>query len=330
MKEVGRKMVGGIFCLCFALSLFIPLWEVAWAASAKYPNRPISLVVPYPPGGVTDLAARAYAEALEKLLNQPVVVANKTGGASIMGGSFVANSKPDGYTLGYLPFHTAVPEAYSYFWDAPYSSKDFRPICTVTEGITAVVVKVDAPWNTLKDLVEFGKKNPGLKFGCAGKNSPPYMFAANLDRQEKLGFVYVPFNGDPDVMLALLGGHVDLALVIYTSAKSLADGKKVRILAVGSKKRLEFAREIPTVLEFGYKLPPPSPQGVYGPKGTPDEVVKVISEASRKIVDEADFRTKINNIGVPLIFQDTATIEKSNLHVKEEIYGFFKEEGLIK
>jgi tripartite-type tricarboxylate transporter receptor subunit TctC len=330
MKEVRWKMLEGIFRIFFILFLFIPFLEVAWAASPNYPNHPISLVVPYPPGGVTDLAARAYAEALEKQLNQPVVVANKTGGASIMGGSFVVNSKPDGYTLGYLPFHTAVPEVYSYFLDAPYSSKELRPICTVTEGITAVVVRADASWKTLKDLVEFGKKNPGLKFGCAGKNSPPYMFAANLDRQEKLRFLYVPYNGDPDVMLALLGGHVDLALVIYTSAKSLADGKKARILAVGSKTRLEFARDIPTVLEFGYKLPPPSPQGVYGPKGTLDEVVKVINEASRKVVDQADFRAKINNIGVPLIFQDTATIEKSNLQVKEEIYGFFKEEGLIK
>ncbi len=247
-----------------------------------------------------------------------------------MGGSFVVTSKPDGYTLGYLPFHTAVPEAYSYFFDAPYSSKDFRPICTITEGITAIVVKADAPWNTLKEFIDSAKKNTGLKFGCAGKNSPPYMCAVNLDRQEKLGLVYVPFNGDPDIMLALLGGHVDVALVIYTSAKAMADGKKAKILAVGSRKRLEFAGDIPTLLEYGYKLPPPSPQGVYGPKGTPDEVVKTISEASGKVVEQPEFRAKVNHIGVPLLFQDTPTIEKSNLQVKEQISVFFKQEGLVK
>jgi tripartite-type tricarboxylate transporter receptor subunit TctC len=330
MKEVGWRMFVGIFCVFLVLFLFIPLWNVAAAASTKYPNRPITLVVPYPPGGSTDLAARVYADGLEKLLKQPVVVTNKVGGASTIGGNFVALAKPDGYTLGYLPFHTATPEAYSYFMDAPYSSKDFKPICTVTAGITAVAVKADAPWNSLKELIEFAKKNPGLKCGTSGKGTPPFRLVAKLDRQEKLGLVFVPFQGDSEVCLALLGGHTNLSSLIYAAGKSLADGKKIKFLAVSTKKRLEFAPDIPTVNEIGYSSPSPDPQAVYGPKGTPDEVVKVISDASRKIVEQPDYRAKIYSLGVLVNYQDAATIEKANVQVKDEILAFFREEGLVK
>lgn len=329
MKAVRCRAVTGLFCLCLIFSLVI-FTSPTIADAADYPNRPITLVVPYPPGGSTDLAARAYSEALEKVLKQPVVVANRAGGASTVGGNFVTLAKPDGYTLGYLPFHTAHPEVFSYFMDAPYSSKDFRPICNVTAGVTVVAVKADAPWKSLKEVIEFAKKNPGMKFGHNGKNTPPYRLAAKLDRQEKLSFVYVPFQGDSEVVAALLGDHIRLAAPIYASIRSLAEGKKVRLLAFSSNKRLEFAPDIPTVNELGYSSPSPDPQGVYGPKGTPGEVVNAISDATRKIVEDREYRTKIFGLGVPIFYQDAATIEKANVQVKDEIYTFFKEEGLIK
>ncbi len=314
------------------LFLFLALGISSWTETnaADYPNRPITLVVPYPPGGSTDLAARVYADFLEKLLKQPVVVANKAGGASTVGGNFVVQAKPDGYTLGYFPYHTAVPEIFSYFMDAPYASKDFKPICTVTAAVTVVAVKADAPWNSLKEVIEFAKKNPGMKFGHNGKNTPPFRLAAMLDKQEKLSLIYVPFQGDSEVALALLGGHIQFAAPIYASIKSLAEGKKLKPLAASAKKRLDFALDIPTVSELGYHSPSPDPQAVYGPKGTPDAAVKIISEATRKIVENPDYRSKVFSLGVPIIYQDAATIEKANLQVKDEVYTFFKQEGLIK
>ncbi len=300
------------------------------ANAADYPNRPITLVVPYPPGGSTDLAARVYAEALEKILKQPVVVANRAGGASTVGGNFVVLAKPDGYTFGYLPFHTAHPEVFTYFMEAPYSSKDFKPVCTVTAALTAVAVKAGAPWNSLKEVIEFAKKNPGAKFGHNGKNTPPFRLAAMLDKQEKLGLVYVPFQGDSEVVLSLLGDHIQFAAPIYASIKSLADGKKIKLLAIASKKRIEFAPDIPTVNELGYNSPSPDPQAVYAPKGLPDEVARTISEATRKIVDQPEYKNKVFGLGVPIVFQDAATIERANLQVKDEVFTFFKEEGLVK
>jgi tripartite-type tricarboxylate transporter receptor subunit TctC len=110
----------------------------------------------------------------------------------------------------------------------------------------------------------------------------------------------------------------------------LADGKKIKFLAVSTKKRLEFAPDIPTVNEIGYSSPSPDPQAVYGPKGTPDEVVKIISDATGKIVGQPDYRAKVYSLGVLVNYQDAATIEKANVQVKDEILAFFREEGLVK
>jgi tripartite-type tricarboxylate transporter receptor subunit TctC len=330
MKEVAGKRIIGIFCLFLFLGLIVSLANEAGAAGAKYPNRPITLVVPYPPGGSTDLAARAFAESLEKIVKQPVVVSNKAGGASTIGGNAVALAKPDGYTLGYLPFHTANPEAYSYFMEAPYSGKDFRPICTVTAGVSSIAVKTEAPWKTLKELIDYAKKNPGLKCGTSGPGTPPYRLLMTLGKQEKFKFVHVPFQGDADVCLALLGDHISFAPLIYAAGKNLADGKKIRFLAVSAPKRLEFAPDIPTVKELGYPSASPDPQAVYGPKGTPDEVVKVISDAGAKIVVMPEYRSKVQIMGVFVNFEDAAVIEKANAQVKDEIVTFFKEEGLVK
>jgi len=328
MKPMKGSMFIGLFFLFFIFSLLVSSWT--GASAADYPNRPITLVVAYAPGGVMDLEARAYADALEKHLKQPVVVANKPGGASTIGGNFVATSKPDGYTLGYLPIHTGIPEVFSYFTEAPYSSKDLRPICNVVDAITVAAVKAGGPWNSLREVVEFAKKNPGMKFGYNGKNTPPYMFAVMLDKQEKLGFVYVPFSGDSELLMSLLGDHIQFAAPIYPSVKAMVEGKKLKLLAAASRKRLEFAPDTPTVVELGYKVPPPSPHAVYGPKGTPNEVVKIISEATGKIVEQADFRARLNNLGTPINYQDAAAVEKYNAQLKEEIYTFFKEEGLVK
>ena len=330
MKGVGGKGFVGIFCVILFLFLIVSLSSEAGAAAAKYPDRPITLVVPYPPGGSTDLAARVFAEGLEKALKQPVVVNNKAGGASTIGGNTVALAKADGYTLGYLPFHTANPEAYSYFMDAPYSGKDFKPICNVTAGVSAIAVKTEAPWKTLKELIDYARKTPSVKSGTSGPGTPPYRLLMTLGKAEKFKFVHVPFQGDAEVCIGLLGDHISFAGLIYAAGKNLADGKKIRILAVSAPKRLEFAPDIPTIKELGYPSASPDPQGVYGPKGTSGEVVKVISEAASKVVVTPEYRTRVHSMGVSVNFEDASIIEKSNAQMKDEIVTFFKEEGLVK
>jgi tripartite-type tricarboxylate transporter receptor subunit TctC len=328
MKKTGRRGLAGVFCLLTS-ALLIGLLATEIDA-ASYPDRTITLVVPYAPGGVTDLGARALAEAMERHLKQPVVVVNKPGGGTTIAGNAVATAKPDGYTLGFLPTSASLPEVFTYFYEAPYSSKDLRPACRILAPVLAVTVKEDAPWNSLKDLVEFARKNPGMKMGTHGKSTLGYLVMVTVGKAEKVNFVDVPFDGDSKIVPAILGGHVPVGTPAFPAIKSLLDSKKLKVLALCIERRADFAPEIPTVVELGYKLAFVSYLGVFGPKGLPDEVVKKIDEVVHKISEEQAFRTKINNMGTQLNYEPTASFEKSLNRYRENLQAFFKEEGLVK
>jgi len=311
------------------LSLIGILWAEMDAAGFEYPNRAITFVVPYPAGGVTDLSARTLAEAMERHLKQPVVVINKPGGRTTVAGYTVATAKPDGYTLGFFPISASIPEAYSYFQEAPYSSKDLIPICSIAEPIMTWVVKEDAPWNNLKDVVEFARKNPGMKVSTYSKQTEP-LCQGPVNRKTKVFFVGVGFSGDATNLPAILGGHVPVAILDYGAAKTSIDAKKLKPLACCSEKRADFAPEVPTIVELGYELTFLPLVGVLAPKGTPDEVVKKIEALVGKIAEENEFRTKLNNMCLKLNYRNAATYQKNLAGYIENIKAFFKEEGLVK
>ncbi len=299
-------------------------------AASDYPSRPVTIVVPYPAGGVTDLGARALAESMEKHLKQPMVVMNKAGGGTTVGGYAVASAKPDGYTLGFFPVAAAIPEAYIYFQDAPYSSKDLRPISSAVATAYTITVKEDAPWNSLKELIEYARKNPGIKAGTGGKQTLQHMLLTMLNRTEKTGFVGVPFAGDPQNLAALLGGHTTVGLMDFSVAKPLADARKVRVLAVVTEKRADFAPDVPTVVELGYPITYVSILGLNGPKGLPEEIIQKIEGLVAKICKEPDFQTRIRNTALQVNNQDAATYQKSLARYKENVLAHFKQEGLVK
>ena len=324
-----RKGVGSICVLVgfFLVGLFL---TGAYGAAPDYPNRAITMIVPYPAGGVTDLAARALADAMEKHLKQPVVVMNKVGGGTTIGGYAVASAKRDGYTLGFFPVATAIPEAFEYFQEAPYSSKDLRPISGVVTPFMSVTVKEDAPWNSFKELVDYSKKNPGIKVGTGGKQTLQHMFLTTLNRTEKTGFVGIPFAGDAQNVSALLGGHVSVIMQDYSAVKSLADAKKFKVLAVIHEKRADFAPMVPTVGELGYPVRFVSILGVVGPIGLPEEIVEKIDKLVAGICREQDFQTKIRNAALQIYYQDPTTYQTHLSRYKENVIAFFKEEGLVK
>ena len=328
MRNMRDRLLTGLLCL-FMGSLLLSSFSPKIHA-ATYPERAITLVVPYAPGGVTDLGARALAEAMEKYFKQAVVVQNKPGGGTTIGGNAIVTAKPDGYTLGFLPTSASLPEVFTYFYEAPYSSKDLRPVCRILAPVLAITVKEDAPWNSLKDLVEYARKNPGLKMGTHGKSTLGYLVMVTVGKAEKVNFVDVPFDGDSKIVPAILGGHVPVGTPAFPAIKSLLDAKKVKVLTLCIERRADFAPEIPTVVELGYKLAFVSYLGVFGPKGLPDEVVKKLDEVVRKISEEKDFRTKINNMGTQLNYETTSSFEKSLTRYRENLQSFFKEEGLVK
>jgi tripartite-type tricarboxylate transporter receptor subunit TctC len=299
------------------------------ATAHAFPERPISLIIPFVPGGVADITARTLAEMMEKELKQPVVIVNKPGAGTTIGGNAVATAKPDGYTLGYVPLGGMLPEAFSFFNEAPYTSKDLRIVSRVTTPVLTVVVKGDAPWNSLKDLVEYGRKTP-IKVGSHGKNGQGYTFMSTMARAEKIPLIDVPFEGDAKIVPAVLGGHVPVGTPAFPAAKALIEAKKLKVLALLLEKRAEFAPELPTVIEAGYKLPYVSFLTVIAPRATPDDVIRKLDETIRKISATPEFRTRVHNTGTQVGYEDSATFEKTLVRYKDTLAAFFKDEGLVK
>ena len=330
MNKSGNRFRIG-FCALFIGLFFIAIAGTPLrAASPGYPNRPITLIIPFPAGATTDLGGRALAESMEKYLKQPVVVVNRVGGATTVGGYALSNAKPDGYTLGFFPPFAAIPEAYTYFQEAPYTSKDIKPISAIAAPLISVVVKGDAPWNSFKDLIGFAKKNPGLKVGTAGKQTAQHMLLTTLNKMEKTGFVGVPFSGDATNLPALLGGHISAGVMDYSVLSSLVDSKTIKILAVVTDKRAEFAAAVPTVVELGYPVVYVPLLGLVGPKGLPDEISEKLSGLVATISGDKEFQTRMRNIPLQMRYENAGSYQNSLSKYKENILSFFKEEGLVK
>ena len=327
MRTVPCKIA---VCLLMGFFLVGSSLTDSTAGAAEYPTRAITLIVPYPAGGVTDLGARVLADAMEKHLKQPVVVMNKVGGGSTIGGYAVASAKPDGYTLGFFPIAPNIPEAFEFLQGAPYSSADLTPISGVITPFMTVTSKEDAPWNSFKELIEYAKKNPGVKMGSTGKQTIQYMFSATLNRTEKTGFSIIPFSGDSTNLAALLGGHIQAAIIDYSAISSLVDAKKLKALAVVTTKRADFAPNVPTVEELGYPSRFLSVIGVAGPKGLPEEIVKKIDDVIAKICTEPEFRTKLRNTALGIYYKGPAAYKAHIASYRENVLAFSKEEGLEK
>jgi tripartite-type tricarboxylate transporter receptor subunit TctC len=329
MNKIGSKKAAILLGAFLVFSLIIFVGSGADGA-ATYPDRAITMVIPYPPGGVTDLGARALAEAMEKHLKRPVTAVNKAGGGTTVGGNAVASAKPDGYTLGFFPSSASIPEVYTYFYEAPYSSKDLKPICRILAPVLTIAVKGDSPLNSVKDLVDFARRNPNPKYATHGKSTLGYLTMRTIAKTENVNFLDVPFEGDSKIVPAILGDHVPFGTPAYPAIKSLLDAKQMKALALLIEKRADFASDTPTIVELGYKLAFGSYLGIFAPKGTPDDIVKKINDVVAKISEEADFRSKINGMGTQLIYQDTDSFEKLIERYKENLRVFFKEEGLVK
>jgi tripartite-type tricarboxylate transporter receptor subunit TctC len=248
----------------------------------------------------------------------------------IMGGNAVATAKPDGYTIGMLMVPTAIPEVYRYFQEAPYSSVDLTPICKMHNFVGVVVVKGDAPWNNFKELVEYVRKNPGMKFGIVIKGGAPHLLMIAIEKGTKISFTAVPHPGDADVVMNLIGGHIPIGVVSYPSGKAQIQAGNLKVLATYGEKRFELLPQVPTMVELGC-IPAYYPSmGLFAPKGTPDLVVNKISEAVKKCNENPSYRQKIVNIGCEISFESSDQFRNTLNRYKADIGSFLNELGFVK
>ena len=279
----------------------------AVAAQEAYPSRPISMVVPFPPGGVADLTARPVAAAMERALKNPVGVVNKTGAAGAVGMQFVATSRPDGYSLLLaLSSISIIPEADKLFGRQPAFTVDqFAPIALISADPTILVVRAESPWKTAREFVEDAKKRPGqISFSSSGIYGTLHMAMELLSHSAGIKLRHVPYAGAGPALTAILGGHVDALAsgpaVVLPHIKS----GKLRALAGWGDKRVAVLPELPTFKELGY----PDAEfyiwaGFFAPRGTPEPVLAKLRETLRLAVEDAEFKQGMGKIQTPVTFK---------------------------
>ncbi len=265
--------------ILFAVAAFFV--SVGSVQAQDYPSRAIQLIVPYSPGGTTDIFFRAINEGFEKNTGGRVEIINKPGGGGIIGTSSVVNSKPDGYTLVNMSAeNTTIAVAFTP--TMPYDiTKDLTYIAKGCEVAVGLVVRNESPFKTLEDLVAYAKANPAkLKGAGMGIVGTPHMIFGVFTRDAKLDVAWVPFDGGGEVVASILGGHVDFALPSISVISPHLDSGKVRMLALASPKRLSQYSNVPTLAEKGYpKASFAVALGLGGPKGLPPAIVAKLQKA---------------------------------------------------
>ncbi len=282
-------------------------------AQEIYPSRQIQMVVPFPPGGVADLTARPVAAAMEKVLKQPVVVVNKTGAAGAVGMSFVANGKPDGYTiLMALSSISIIPEADKLFDRKPaYTMDQLAPIALISADPTIFVVRAESPWKSVKEFVQDAKKRPGeISFSSSGVYGTLHMATEMFAHAAGIQLKHIPYSGAGPALTAILGGHVDtLASGPAVVAPHIKAGK-LRPLAGWGAKRVAALPDVPTFKELGYDIEFYIWAGVFVPTGAPAPVMKALREAIRQVVKSPEFTATMDKIETPIAYLDAPEFQK--------------------
>jgi tripartite-type tricarboxylate transporter receptor subunit TctC len=318
-----KVLVGTIF---FS-SLFL---LIAFAAFGQevFPTRPINSVIPYPAGGSTDLACRALAEVSHKYFGQPLVTMNKVGAMGVVAAIFIAQQKPDGYTIGHLatsPFYT-VPYMEV---EVAFDPSSVKPVIGWTEYIHFFIVKGDAPYKTLQEFVAYARSHPELKYAHTGQGNPTYTSIELFKRATNLKMSGVPFRGDADQIPALLGGHVAIG-VVTQSVRPYLDSGKLRALGSINRERAK-GFDVPTLGELGYELDfYRSTVGAFVHKDTPEPIVKILHDNIKKSLEDTEFINAMSRVNMPIEYFGTKEYEEMLNRGKKRSREILKQLDLLK
>ncbi len=281
--------------LTFLIGLMLPTAGFA----QDYPNRPIHLIIPFPPGGVADVIARPIAEKLTKSLGQPVVVESRAGATGTLGASFVAHADPDGYTL-LLGTTNEIAMSPTLFKSMPYDPNTaFAPITPVAVFPNVLVVGKDVPAKTLADLIALARAKPDtLTFGSSGIGSTNHLTAEIFQREANVKIQHVPYRGGGPALIDVSGGHVTAMFATLPSAVSLIQGGTLRALAVTGSHRSAILPDVPTAKEAGLPgLVVTTWNGVLAPAGTPPQVVERLHKALAAAVADPSLKEIFASVG---------------------------------
>jgi len=282
-------------------------------AQDAYPTRTITMVSPFPPGGVSDTITRPLDAALEAVFKQPVVLENKTGAAGAVGAQYVAAAKPDGYTLlSHIVSISGFAEVDKLFDRQPkFTRADFIPIARLTLGPMVLVVNDQTPYKSIKELVDDAKANPDkLIFSSSGLYGALHLPAALFMKAAGIQMKHLPTNGGGPAITAVLGNNSQVLVSSIAAASGQIKAGKLRALACFSPQRAASLPEVPTLKELGYNVEFSLWVGVFAPKNTLATAVKVVSDAIAKAIAGEQFKIAIANIGDEVAYLDPAAFAK--------------------
>lgn len=301
-------------------------------AQDAYPTRAITMIVPFPPGGVADTTGRPTAAAMEKVLKQPIAVTNRPGAGGAVGNAAVANAKPDGYTiLMGLSSISVIPAADVLFDRKPaYSLDQFAPVALITADPLILTVHPSLPAKSVKELVALARSKPGqLSYSSSGVYGALHMPMEMFQHAAKIRMRHVPTTGGGPAITQLLGGHVDLTAGGPSAITPHVKAGKLRPLASWGSKRHEAFPDIPTLKEAGYDVEYLIWAGLFVPRATPESVVKTLRDAARKAVEDPEFKATMAKLNSPIHYLDAPEFQKFWMNDAQRLAAAVKMVGRV-
>ncbi len=282
-------------------------------SAQTWPSRPLTLIVPFPPGGLADIVARPVAEALGRELGQSVVIENRAGAGGGIGMGYAAKSKPDGHTLLMaLSSLTVLPEADVILGRPPmFALSDLRPIARFTADPTVLAVRADSPWKTVKDFVEDARKRPGaINYGSSGNYGTMHVPMEILAQEAGIKLTHVPFTGAGPAVVALLGGQIQAVSSGPATVLQHVKAGKLRVLGHWGSGSLASMPEVPALKDTGFNAEYAQWSGLFIPAGVPEPIAQRLRTAARNAAQDARVREVIQGAGSPILYQDTPDFER--------------------
>lgn len=280
-------------------------------AQAAYPDKPVRIIVPFSPGGGTDLIARTLGVGLAQELGQPVIIENKPGGGTIIGSDLVAKSQADGYTILIATFaHALNPSLQS---KLPYATdKAFAPIILIGRSPNILVVKPDSPYQSVKDIIAAAKaKSKHLTFASQGNGTSAHLAGELFKNLAQIDLTHVPYRGAGPALTDLLGGQVDMMFATAAAVGAFLDSGKLRALGVTTAERSPAHTKVPTIAESGVPgYAADSWYGLYAPAGTPNDVITRLNAAAKKAVQMEIFRKRVADEGLVISAGTPAELDR--------------------
>ena len=305
MKHYIFKTLKNILLCC---SIFYTVFIThPLVAQEKWPSHTITMVVPFPPGGVADTVARPVAEAMSRQLGQPIIIENKAGAGGGVGMAAVSKAKPDGYTiLMTLSSISIIPEADKILGkDMSYQINQFKPIARFTADPTVLVVRADSPWSTYEQFLADMKKNSGkYNFGSSGNYGTMHIPMEMIKLNDGFEMKHIPYTGAGPAIIGLLGGQLDAIATGPASIVQHIKSGKVRALAHWGDARLASLPEVKSFKEMGKKIEFAQWSGLFVPAGVPPEIIEKLREAARLAANDEKVKTVLEGAGSPVQYLD--------------------------